>query len=76
MKWGTEMNRLTENPGVTTADIAIALSEIFAEQNYDGIPVADQRDAVEAFHAFEDGGLAEAPNAFSAYMTSQRSQYC
>lgn len=36
------------------------------------LPVVDQFDAVEAYRAFDDGALAEAPFALAAYVTHQR----
>lgn len=56
----------------TATDLRIALSEEFPEANYGAIPVIDQYDALEAYLAFDDGALAEAPQAFAAYVTHQQ----
>ncbi len=50
----------------------IALSEEFPESNFGAIPVVDRFDALEAYLAFDDGALAEAPQALAAYVTSQQ----
>jgi hypothetical protein len=50
----------------------IALDE-FPDMTYGAIPVVDYRDALEAYLAYDDGALAEAPHAFAAYMDHHRS---
>ena len=52
----------------TANDMRIALNEIFPESTYGAIPVVDQYDALEAYLAFDDGALAEAPQALAAYV--------
>ena len=60
------------NPGDPTAtDMRIALSEVFPDSTYGAVPVIDQYDALEAYLAFDDGALAEAPEALAAYVTHQ-----
>ena len=49
-------------------DMRIALTEIFPESAYGAVPVIDQQDALEAYLAFDDGALAEAPQALAAYV--------
>ena len=56
----------------TATDMRIALNEIFPESNYGAIPVVDQYDALEAYLAFDDGALAEAPQALAAYVDHQQ----
>ena len=53
-------------------DLRIALNEIFPEATYGAIPVIDQCDALEAYLAFDDGALAEAPEALAAYVIHQQ----
>ena len=56
----------------TANDMRITLNEIFPESTYGAIPVIDQYDALEAYLAFEDGALAEAPEALAAYVDHQQ----
>ena len=58
----------------TATDMRIALNEIFPEATYGAIPTIDQYDALEAYLAFDDSALAEAPQALAAYVTSL--QHC
>ncbi len=58
----------------TATSMRIVLNEIFPEATCDAIPVIDQYDALEAYLAFDDGTLAEAPEALAAYVTHQ--QHC
>ena len=66
-------NKISPNE-FTAADMRIALNEVFPEATYGAIPVIDQYDALEAYLAFDDGALAEAPQALAAYVTSL--QHC
>ncbi len=52
----------------TATDMRIALNEIFPEATYGAIPIIDQYDALEAYLAFDDTALAEAPQALAAYV--------
>ena len=56
----------------TANDMRIALNEIFPESTYGALPVIDQYDALEAYLAFDDGALAEAPQALAAYIDHQQ----
>ncbi len=56
----------------TANDMRIALNEIFPDSTYGAIPVVDQYDALEAYLAFDDGALAEAPQALAAYVDHQQ----
>ena len=58
--------------GVTPGEMMIALTEAFPESTYGAVPVIDQYDALEAFLAFDDGALAEAPLALAAYVDHQQ----
>ncbi len=63
-----------EHDEFTATRLRIALNEIYPEANYGAIPVIDQCDALEAYLAFDDGALAEAPEALAAYVIDQ--QHC
>ncbi len=56
----------------TATDMRIVLNESFPEADYGAIPVVDQYDALEAYLAFDDGALAEAPQALAAYVDHQQ----
>ena len=56
----------------TANDLRIALNETFPESTYGAVPVIDQCDALEAYLAFDDGALAEAPKALAAYVDHQQ----
>ncbi len=56
----------------TANDMRIALNEIFPDSTYGAVPVIDQYDALEAYLAFDDGSLAEAPQALAAYIDHQQ----
>ncbi len=62
------MSNATPNDTPTASDLRIALSDIYPDATYGAVPVVDQCDALEAYHAFDDGGLAEAPLALAAYV--------
>ena len=67
------MNKSDEDRLFAT-DLENAPSDIYSEQIYGGEAVVDQDDALEAFHAYDDGTLAEAPQALAAYVNFQ--QHC
>ncbi len=58
----------------TATDLRVALNVIYPEATYGAIPATDQYDALAAYLAFDDGVLAEAPEALAAYVTYQ--QHC
>ena len=57
---------------ISATDMRIALNEIFPDSTYGAVPVIDQNDAREAYLAFDDGALAEAPQALAAYVEHQQ----
>ncbi len=61
-----------DTPGFTANDMRIALNEIFPDSAYGAVLVIDQYDALEANLAFDDGALAEAPQALAAYIDHQQ----
>lgn len=56
-------------------ELRIALSEVYPDATYGAVPVVDQLDALDAYRAYDDGTLAEAPHAFAAYLNHQRSSH-
>ncbi len=58
---------MTDTPNAT--DLRIALNEFFPKSTYGATPAIDQYDALEAYLAYEDGALAEAPQALAAYVS-------
>ena len=56
----------------TANEMRIALNEIFPDSTYGAVPLVDQYDALEAYLAFDDGALAEAPQALAAYVEHQQ----
>ena len=66
------MHDQTDRSDFTANDMRIALNEIFPESTYGAAPVIDQHDALEAYRAFDDGALAELPQALAAYVDHQQ----
>ena len=62
------MKNLVQNTAPSVSEMQIALSEIYPDSTRGAVPVIDQYDALEAYRAFDDGGLAEAPLALAAYV--------
>ena len=56
----------------TATELRIALNEVFPDATYGAVPVIDQYDALEAYLAFDDGALAQAPQALAAYVAHQQ----
>lgn len=65
------MSTRIDRNNVTAANVAIALNEAFPESSYGAIPVIDQRDALLAYLAFDDGAFDEVPEARAAYIDYQ-----
>lgn len=57
---------------LTATDPITALNEYAPDASYGAIPVIDYQDALEAYLAFEDGALAEAPQALATYIRHQQ----
>ena len=53
----------------TATDLRMALNEIFSEATYGAIPAIELVAVLEAYLAFDDSALAEAPQAFDAYVS-------
>lgn len=66
------MNTRNNSNTLTAADVAIALSDVFPESSYGAIPTIDQRDALVAYLAFDDGTFDELPQALAAYNNHQQ----
>lgn len=62
------MKDTTESNTYTTADVRLALSEIYPDSTYGAVPALDQSDALEAYRAYDDGSLEEIPQALAAYI--------
>ena len=63
------MTRLDQPTTITARHLMIALSEVFPDSTHGAIPVIDQYDALEAYLAYDDGALAEIPNALQGYIS-------
>jgi len=63
---------LADTIEVSAIEMKIDSSEIHANSTYGAVPVLDQQDALEVFRAFDDGGLAELPQALAAYVDHQQ----
>jgi hypothetical protein len=66
------MSNATPNYAPTASDLRIALNDIYPDATYGAVHVVDQCDALEAYRAFDDGGLSEAPLALAAYGDHQQ----
>ena len=66
------MNDFNPENEPTSSELLIALTELYPDATYGAVPVIDQWDAVEAYRAFDDGGLSEAPQALAAYVHYQQ----
>ena len=55
-----------------STELRIALTEIYPDATYGAVPVIDQFDALDAYRAYDDGTLAEAPHAYAAYLSRLR----
>ena len=64
-------HRIDLNHNLAT-ELRLVLNESLPEATYGAIPVIDQYDALEAYRAYDDGALAEAPQALAAYITHQQ----
>lgn len=65
------MKFASEQDPVTAMDVFIAVNDEFPDATYGAVSVVDQYDAVEAYRAYDDGGLSEAPSAYNAYLKIQ-----
>ncbi len=63
------MRNIFDPDEFTATNMRIALNEYFPEATYGAISVVDQYDLLEAYLAFDDGALAEAPQALDAYVS-------
>jgi len=59
----------------TAADVRIALSEVYPESTYGAVPALDRYDALDAYRAYEDGGLEAVPQALAAYVDFHQRQW-
>ncbi len=68
------MRNTFDSDEFTATNMRIALNENFPEAIYGAIPVIDQYELLEAYLAFDDGALAEAPQALDASVSHH--QHC
>ncbi len=57
---------------ISSTDLVIAVNELFLDTSYGAVLAIDRFEALETYLAFEDGGLAEVPNALAAYVSHQQ----
>lgn len=69
------MRNPTKRTDVSATDLRIALSEVYPETSYGTVPVLDQYDALEAYRAYDDGGLQAVPIAFATYVSHQQRRW-
>ncbi len=50
----------------TATDLRIAMNEGYRESIYSAIPVMDRYDVLQAYHAVDEGVLADDPQALAA----------
>ncbi len=66
------MKNTTHEYGPSASELQIALSDPYLDSTYGAVPVIDQYDALEAYRAFDDGGLAVVPLGLAAYVGYQQ----
>lgn len=52
----------------TEADMMLALQEFYPDRNHGAIAIDDRHEALQAYLAYEDGSLADVPEAFDAHV--------
>ncbi len=57
------------------AEIRITLSEIYPDSTYGAIPALDQHDTLEAYRAYDDGGMETMPEVLAAYVDFHQRQW-
>ena len=66
----------TNNSGAyAAADTRIPLSEIYPKTTYGTVPVLDQYAELEAYRAFDDGGMEAVSQALPAYVDFHQHQW-
>lgn len=68
------MTDTTFGHGCTATDVRLALSEIYPDSTDGAPPAIDRYDAIEAYRAFDDGGLGAVPAALAAYVDHHQRQ--
>lgn len=64
-----------DSSAFTATDMRIALSEIYPDSAYGAVPALDRYDALEAYRAYDDGGLEAVPQALEAYLDFHQRQW-
>ena len=67
------MKRTERDQYVDASTLALALTEAYPESTYGSVPASDYGAALEAYHAYDEGVLYEAPLALDAYLDHQKS---
>lgn len=69
------MQDTTESNTYTVADVHLALSEIYPDSTCGAVPALNQYDALEAYRAYDDGGLEAVPQALATYVDFHQRQW-
>jgi hypothetical protein len=69
------MRCATDLAAYTATDRRIAHSDIYPVSTCDVVPALDRYDAVEAYRAYDDGGLEAVPEALAAYVDFHQRQW-
>ena len=69
------MRNKIDSGAFTATDMRLALSEIYPDSTYGAVPALDRYGAVEAYRAYDDGGLEAVPQALAAYVDFHQRQW-
>jgi hypothetical protein len=69
------MRDTTESNACAATKVRLALNQAYPDSTYGAVPALDQYDAVEAYRAFDDGGLKTVPKALAAYVDHHQHQW-
>ena len=69
------MRETTKSNTYAVADVRLAFSEIYPDSTYGAVPAVNQYDALEAYRAYDDGGLDELPQALAPYVDFYQQQW-
>ena len=69
------MRNKIDSGAFKATDMRLALSEIYLDSTYGAVPALDRYDAVEAYRAYDDGGLEAVPQALAAYVDFHQRQW-
>lgn len=66
------MNNEHDAPPVSSAELMLALSDVFPEQSYGSIPTDEHAGAFAAWATIDQRRLSDVPPALAAYLDYQR----